>query len=235
MCRSGPRSTSRSSLSELELSFIARTRSPGWPAHLGPLATTVGPVRLRPLKYSDGKLWRTLRMRDEALIRPWEPTSPLDWATRHTRQQWMLTRSTLRNASSHGGAMPFAIDVADQFAGQVTIGGVVRGPLQSAWIGYWVDSSLAGKGVATSAVALALTYAFNEAGLHRIEATIAPENVASRAVVGHLGFRHEGLLKQYLDIDGGWHDHDLYALTSDEMAGGLTDLLGRWNQARRRR
>ncbi|RIJ70581.1 N-acetyltransferase [Nakamurella silvestris] len=208
----------------------ARPRPPGWPAHLGPLATSVGPVRLRPLKWSDGQAWRSLRLRDEALIRPWEPSSPLSWGDRHTRQQWMLNRSVLRNAAKQGGAMPFAIDVADHFAGQVTIGGVVRGPLQSAWIGYWVDSTLAGKGVATSAVALALAYGFNEAGLHRIEATIAPENLASHAVVRHLGFRHEGLLHRYLDIDNAWHDHDLYALTSEELPGGLTDLIRRWDR-----
>ena len=66
---------------------------------------------------------------------------------------------------------------------------------------------------------------FGPAGMHRLEATIAPENVASRAVVGHLGFREEGLLRRYLDIAGGWKDHLLYALTAEEVSGGLAGLL----------
>jgi ribosomal-protein-alanine N-acetyltransferase len=67
---------------------------------------------------------------------------------------------------------------------------------------------------------------FKGGGLHRLEATIAPENLASRAVVGHLGFREEGLLRRYLDIAGGWKDHLLYALTAEEVTGGVQGLLG---------
>lgn len=216
------------------MSMHVRSRVPGWPVQLGPLATPAGPVTLRPLKWSDGKAWRELRVRDEALIRPWEPSSTLNWPDRHTRQHWMTTRSMMRAAAARGEALPFAIVVADRFAGQVTLGGIVRGPLQSAWIGYWVDSAVSGQGVATSAVALALAYGMAEAGLHRVEATIAPANVASRAVVQHLGFRHEGLLTRYLNIDGAWQDHNLFAMTSEELPGGLPELVDRWAKARRR-
>ena len=68
--------------------------------------------------------------------------------------------------------------------------------------------------MATAAVALTVAHGFGPVGLHRIEATIAPENLASRAVVSHLGFRQEGHLVRYLDIAGAWRDHLLYALTA---------------------
>ncbi len=103
--------------------------------------------------------------------------------------------------------------------------------------GGWATGSTSrfhGRGVATAAVALIVAHGFGPVGLHRIEATIAPENLASRAVVAHLGFRQEGHLVRYLDIDGAWRDHLLYALTVEEVPRGLPQLLQRWQTRRRR-
>ena len=127
----------------------------------------------------------------------------------------------------------------------VTLGGIQRGALRSGWVGYWVDSRFHGRGVATAAVALFVAHGFGPVGLHRIEATIAPENLASRAVVAHLGFRQEGHLVRYLDINGAWRDHLLYALTVEEVAARAAATVAtmaegragpdRWLTARRLR
>lgn len=122
-------------------------------------------------------------------------------------------------AANRGQALPFAILVDGDFAGQATLGGVQRGAVQGAWVGYWVDSRLHGGRVASTAVALLLAHALGPVGLHRIEATVAPENAASRAVLRRLGLREEGLLRRYLDIDGAWRDHLLYAITVEDLAG----------------
>ena len=116
---------------------------------------------------------------------------------------WHSHRVLLRSGARRGEVVPFAITVDGRFAGQVTLGGIQRGALRSGWVGYWVDSRLHGQGVATAAVALTVAHGFGPVGLHRIEATVAPENLASRAVVAHLGFRQEGHLVRYLDIAGG--------------------------------
>ncbi|MDQ6656667.1 MAG: GNAT family N-acetyltransferase [Actinomycetota bacterium] len=195
------------------------------PPLLGPLPSKAGEVALRPLHRSDGAAWRAIRTRDESFLRPWDPTSSRTWAERHSRTEWRRHRLQLRTAVLRGEALAFAIVVDDAFAGQVTFGGIQRGALRSGWVGYWVDSGLHSKGVATIALALAVDYAFGGGGLHRVEATIAPENAASRKVVGHLRFREEGMLQRYLEIDGGWKDHLLFALTSDEVRGGLVSLL----------
>jgi len=200
----------------------------GVPTVLGPVAADLGAVSLRPLHRRDGEAWRTIRLRDEKLLRPWDVTSSQSWAARHTRAEWRRHRRQLRQATQRGEALTFAIVVEDRFAGQLTFGGIQRGALRSGWVGYWVDSELSGHGVATIALALAVDYAFRSAGLHRIEATIAPANVASQKVVEHLGFRREGLLKRYLDIDGGWRDHLLYGITAEDASGGLESLMRRW-------
>jgi ribosomal-protein-alanine N-acetyltransferase len=123
--------------------------------------------------------------------------------------------------------LPFAIEVGDRFSGQLTIGNVTHGALRSAWIGYWVSRTVTGGGVATAALALGLDHCFGPVRLHRVEATVRPENAASRTVLAKVGFREEGLLRRYLDIDGGWRDHLLVAMTAEEVDGSVAGRLVR--------
>src|SRR3712207_316746 len=62
-------------------------------------------------------------------------------------------------------------------------------------------------------------------GLHRVEVNIRPENSASLRVAHKLGFRYEGRRRRYLHIDGDWRDHETFALTVEDVPGGL---LTRW-------
>ena len=127
--------------------------------------------------------------------------------------------------------LPYVIEVDGQFSGQLTIGNVTHGALRSAWIGYWVASSATGGGVATAALALGLDHSFGPVGLHRVEATVRPENAASRAVLAKVGFREEGLLRRYLEVDGAWRDHLLVAITVEELNGSAASALVREGHA----
>src|SRR5699024_7428116 len=133
---------------------------------------------------------------------------------------WRSHRAVLIAAARHGKALPFAVTVNGRFVGQVTLGGIQRGALQTGWVGYWVSSEVGGRRVATTAVALGVSHALGAVGLHRVEATIDPENAASRAVATHLGMREEGVMRRYLDIAGAWRDHVLYAITVEELPSG---------------
>jgi len=108
------------------------------------------------------------------------------------------------------------------------VGSIVWGSARSAQVGYWIDEAFAGRNVTPTAVAMALDHCFFVVGLHRVEASIRPENHASRRVVEKLGFREEGLRRRYLHIDGAWRDHLCYALTVEDVTGGL---LPRWRNA----
>ena len=129
--------------------------------------------------------------------------------------------------------LPYVIEVDGRFCGQLTIGNVTHGALRSAWIGYWVASGVTGGGVATGALALGVDHCFSSVMLHRVEATVRPENAASRKVLSKVGFREEGLLKRYLDVDGGWRDHLLVAITSEEIEGSAAAQLVRQGLAHR--
>jgi ribosomal-protein-alanine N-acetyltransferase len=65
-------------------------------------------------------------------------------------------------------------------------------------------------------------------GMHRLEASIRPENAASRRVVEKLGFRDEGIRVRQLHINGAWRDHICYALTAEEVPTGV---LPRWRSS----
>lgn len=127
--------------------------------------------------------------------------------------------------------LPYVIELDGQFAGQLTVGNVTHGALRSAWIGYWVASDAVGGGVATAALALGVDHCFGRVLLHRVEATVRPENAASRRVLAKVGFREEGLLKRYLDVDGAWRDHLLVAVTAEEMAVSAAANLVRSGRA----
>jgi len=179
----------------------------------------------------DAAQWSKTRLADRAQLERWEPTTDVDWVRRQTISSWPSVCSGLRAEARKGRMLPFAIELDDEFCGQLTVGNVTHGALRSAWIGYWVASAAAGRGVATGALALGLDHCFGPVRLHRVEATVRPENVASRRVLAKVGFREEGLLQRYLDVDGGWRDHLLLAITVEEVGGSVASALVRAGHA----
>jgi ribosomal-protein-alanine N-acetyltransferase len=193
---------------------------PGWPAHL-----SWGSVELHPPRRRDAEEWSRVRLANEAWLAPWEPTAVGPWAARHTPGAYRAMRRAVLRRAAMGLSLPFVVRVEGRFAGQVTIDNVVRGALRSGNLGYWMDRAVAGRGLGSLAVALVCDHAFGPARLHRLQADIRPENAPSRGLVRRLGFRHEGLLRRYLDIDGDWRDHDTFALLAEDVPGGV---VTRW-------
>jgi ribosomal-protein-alanine N-acetyltransferase len=69
----------------------------------------------------------------------------------------------------------------------------------------------------TRAVSAASRYMFERQGLHRIEAACLPTNEPSRRLLTRVGFRQEGYARSYLNINGEWRDHLLFALLDTDM------------------
>ncbi len=168
--------------------FRSNTFHPGWPGPVGPLRVKAGVVRLRPVRLRDAAVWSRIRLADQTHLEPWEPVSGVDWRVRHAVSSWPAICSGLRGEARRGRMLPYVIELDGQFAGQLTIGNVTHGALRSAWIGYWVASDKTGGGVATGALALGLDHCFNGVQLHRVEATVRPENAREpgRAGAGRL-------------------------------------------------
>jgi ribosomal-protein-alanine N-acetyltransferase len=116
----------------------------------------------------------------------------------------------------------------DALLGGLSFGYVRRGVSQSASLGYWMGEPYAGKGYMTRAVRAACAYVFDKQGLHRVEASCLPTNEPSRRLLERVGFRKEGYARSYLNINGEWRDHLLFALLdNDAMRPGNALLQDR--------
>ena len=103
-----------------------------------------------------------------------------------------------------------------RIVGLFNISQIVRGPLQSAYLGYWAGAPFAGKGYMAQGLALLLRHAFRKLKLHRIEANLQPENARSKKLAKGAGFRKEGFSPRYVKIGGRWRDHERWAITVEE-------------------
>ena len=186
---------------------------PGWPAEL-----SAGPVSLRPPRLRDARAWSEIRLRNEAWLEAWEPTSPYSWAERNAAGAWPQLHSALRKAARAGTMLPFMLVYGERLAGQINASNIIHGVQRSCTIGYWVDGALAGRGIVPTGLAMVIDHCFT-IGLHRVEIDIRPENQASLRVVEKLGLRREGFYERYLDIDGAWRDHVAFAVTVEDLHG----------------
>ena len=178
---------------------------------------------LRPLSLRDARAWREVRARNREWLTPWEATVPPGDRSAPATYRGMVRE--LRRQARQGRSMPFAVTVEDVFAGQLTVSNIVGGSARWGQIGYWIDRQHAGRGTIPVAVAMAVDHCLFEAGLHRIEIAIRPENTASLRVVEKLGFREFGFAPRYLHIDGEWRDHRLFAIAVEDCPGGLLRRL----------
>lgn len=182
---------------------------------------TSGRVKIRGIKPRDHRALESELMLNRAWLRQWEATMPEGFVSFDTK----AAIRNLLNYAKAGAGLPFAIELDNEFVGQLNVSGIAHGSLSSAQLGYWVAERAAGKEVTPTAVALATDYLLDNMRLHRVEICIRPENQASLRVVEKLGFRYEGLRKRYIHINGDWRDHFSFALVREDVPGGV---LNRW-------
>lgn len=86
-------------------------------------------------------------------------------------------------------------------------------------LGYWIDASRQGRGLATKACRLLTDLAFNGLGMNRVEIACATENSKSQAVAKRLGFCREGVIRDAEYVNGRYVDHVIYGMLAREWAG----------------
>lgn len=155
-------------------------------------------------------------------LAPWEPIRDEDNFTIEGQ------RATIKSALQRyeqGITVPSVIlDEDDRVAGRITLNEIVRGAFQSCHLGYWLSADANGRGLATAAARDMIRVAFEELGLHRIQAGTLLHNVRSQRVLERNGFVRFGVAPAYLNIAGQWQDHALYQVVnespSDPAAAG---------------
>ncbi|MEY2448524.1 MAG: [ribosomal protein S5]-alanine N-acetyltransferase [Acidimicrobiaceae bacterium] len=186
-------------------------------------------VLLRPLVNSDFAGWQEVRRRNADWLTKWEAQRVAGQPdVVEDRDAYSVRCSARQRERQLGTGYGFGIFVNGDFAGEINLTAVQRGPFQSAYVGYWIDEKHAGNGYMPESVIVLAQFAFEELHLHRIQISIIPRNTASRRVVEKLGIRDEGTALRYLEINGVWEDHVRYGLTSEEWDERRDSWLRDW-------
>lgn len=167
-------------------------------------------VVLRPPAQGDYQAWADLRGASRAELTGFEPR----WADDELSRAAFRARLKRyqQDARTDAGYAFFVLDQGTRrLVGGMTLSAIRRGVAQAAVVGYWIGTAETGRGLATAALGRLLRHAFDDLGLHRVEAACMPRNAASLRVLGKCGFEREGLARGYLKIDGCWEDHVLLA------------------------
>lgn len=172
-----------------------------------------GRVVLRRLAREDQEEYTALARASAELHNPWiyAPTTPAEFDSYLERFDHVASEGTVICARESGAITGF-----------VNISEIIRGPYLRASVGYGAFVPFAGNGYMSEGFELILKFAFNDLGLHRLEADIQPGNMASVNLVKRVGFQYEGFSPRFIYIRGIWRDHERWAVTSDMVASRLT-------------
>lgn len=154
---------------------------------------------IRPLALGDAEELAALYVRNRAFLRPFEPDRDDAFFTPDGQRE--------RIAQRRDG---FAILDGERIAGVIGLENVIRGASRSATVSYWVDRERNGRGLATAAVGAIAGVARDQYGLHRLQAPVLTDNLASQRVLEKNGFERIGVARGYLHVGGEWRDHALY-------------------------
>jgi ribosomal-protein-alanine N-acetyltransferase len=175
-------------------------------------------LTLRPPTHSDYAQWAALRAESQDFLTPWEPSWNPDHLTRKafTNRVYWASRSI-----NSGTALPVFIFHREHqtILGAITLDNIRRGPSQAGTLGYWIGQRHARNGYMRESIHAMVHHAFEKLGLSRIEAACLPENAPSRALLEQSGFKYEGVAQSYLQIDGRWRTHVLYAALRSDRRG----------------
>lgn len=168
-------------------------------------------IYLRPLEQSDAENNLQLQLANREFFETYSMTRIENYYSIEG-QNALIKRQVQNRNNDEGYSFGIFKNEDDSLIGTINLFQVLRGDLQSAFLGYFLDKNENGKGYTSEAVRLITDYGFSELGLHRIEAGVMPHNIASIRVLEKAGFEKEGIARKNVRINGKWEDHQVLAI-----------------------
>ena len=148
-------------------------------------------VVLRQISESDTEELTELIDRNRAYLREWLP--------------WLDSSTGLHDTARFIGRSIEQVEDDNGYTFGIVCGGALAGVIGQHYldplnrrteIGYWLDASHQGSGIATRSTARLTDYSFFDQGCNRVILHCAVGNTKSRAVAERLGFTQEGILRE---------------------------------------
>jgi len=164
-------------------------------------------IEIRILSSENAEELLEYYIRNKKFLSKFEPYRDESFYTIDVQKQSLIEnyREFIKGQGAH-----FGIYKNNNMIGRIRINNIIQGVFKSAFIGYSIDEKYQGKGFMKEAVGLVLEYAYEELGLHRIEATTLLDNERSKGVLEACGFTELGICKDYLLINGKWRDYRIF-------------------------
>lgn len=159
---------------------------------------------LRILTPEDAEELTEYYIRNKEHLSSFEPTRENDFYT--TKVQKSILNDNY-NQFLNGTAIDFGIFNDKKLIGKLRISNILYGIVKSGVLGYSIDKEEQGKGIMKLSVNAVVEYAFDELGIHRVEASALIDNEKSKSVLKACGFKELGVNEKYLFINGSWKDH----------------------------
>lgn len=153
-------------------------------------------------------------IRNEEHLRQYEPTRDSGFYT-YEGQKEILTESFRQFID--GTSIDLGIFKDEKLIGKIKLSNIVYGILRNAFVGYSIDKEHQGRGYMKEALNTVCSYAFEEMGLHRLEASTLMDNSRSQGVLKACGFNELGISEKYLYINGEWRDHKIFYKVNDDL------------------
>ena len=161
---------------------------------------------IRPIAAGDGPAVAAAYRRNREHLGRWDPDRPERFYTDEGQVEDVAKHLEARENDRR---YVFLLWYDGAVAGRVVLDNLVRGVMQGATVGYWVDHDHLRKGLAVGLVEH-VAAAATELGLHRLEAGTMLANVASQGVLKRAGFTEYGVVEKFLFLNGEWRDHVLF-------------------------
>jgi ribosomal-protein-alanine N-acetyltransferase len=180
------------------------------------LSRVIGKVHVRPLTRQDYVSWR------DAYSSMLPRKNAFDTENRSGDELSRPSFSKTLRSQADNRARDRVYDLAiftsadRTLVGFVSLMDVIRGLFQNAFVGLTIFNNYWQSGYGRAAAEAIVDIAFNDLGLHRLEAGIEPRNTRCLRGTRLFGFRKEGTKRRAVYLRGEWRDLVMYGLTCEE-------------------
>lgn len=160
----------------------------------------------RPATRADAIAMADFVTRNRAFFAQWEPDRDESYYTKGGQTKAMLRAE---QGWKTGTRFLFLMhrQTDEALLGSIHFLNVVHEPFKSCRLGYKIDQTAANNGYMTEGLDAALEFIFDIQGINRVEVNVMERNRPSLRVLEKLGFQNEGIVRQFLLVNGVREDH----------------------------